>query len=250
MTQSPEQRDNTNAQPAKGEKSRLRDKTITITLSVPKAVFSVLFSLFVLVWVFIFGIMLGRGHNPEEVVPDLAKVMPTPAATPTAPAPVDEVLQPRDLKYHDSLKGKNAAQPPRAVTPSPAPAVAPKPAPQQQKPAVTPKPAPTKPAESATPPPTRQTPTAVSAPEQDQTVYSYTYQVAALNEMKQAQILQQKLQKSGISAKITETQANGKTWFRILVNFKGKPEDTRKLREKLATHDITNIILRGKTPAN
>lgn len=241
MTQSPEQRDGNGTRPAKGEKSRLRDRTVTITISLPKAVFGVLFSLFVLVWVFIFGIMLGRGHNPEEVVPELSKVMPTPANPQAAPAPVDEVLQPRDLKYHDSLKGKNASGPPRAATPSPVP---------QQSPTATPRPVTPKPAEPSTTPPVRQTPAPASASGQDQTVYNYVYQVAALNDMKQAQTLRQKLQNDGISAKVTETQANGKTWFRILVYFKGKPEDTRMLREKLAAHKIPDIILRDKKAAN
>lgn len=250
MTQSPEQRDGNAAKPAKGEKSRLRDKTITFTLSVPKVFFGALFALFVLVWVFIFGIMLGRGHNPEEVVPELAKVMPTPAASQPSPAPADEVLQSRDLKYHDSLKGKNAAQPPRAVSPVVTPKQPAQPAAQpgnQQKPATAPKPVEQPKPAPQTPQPKPQT---VSAPDQDQTVYNYVYQVAAVNDKKQAQTLQQKLLNSGIAAKVTETQANNKTWFRILVNFKGRPEDTRKLREKLAAHKITDIILRGKAPAN
>jgi cell division protein FtsN len=255
MTQSPEQRDGSNAKPAKEEKSRLRDKTITITLNVPKAVFGVLFSLFVLVWVFIFGIILGRGHNPEEVVPNLAKVMPAPADPQPASALVNEVLQPRDLKYHDSLKGKDATAPPRAATPAAAPAQQQSSAQQtgqagqqtQQKPAPTPKPA--QPAKGEQQPPARQTAQPMASADQDQTVYNYIYQVAAFNNLLQAQTMQQKLQRDGVAAKVAETQTNNRTWFRVLVNFKGKQEDTRKLREKLAAYGIPNIILRDKKPA-
>ncbi|CAK7011944.1 MAG: Cell division protein FtsN [Desulfovibrio sp.] len=255
MTHATEQREGPYSQPGqsgqpgkagKPEKKRLRDRTVTLTISLPKAFFGALFFLFVLVWVFIFGILIGRGHNPEEVVPELAKVMPDSSGTSqSAPPPADEVLQSRDLKYHDSLKGKGATQPPR-VSPSPAP----------QKPTAQPGATPTaKPADTSKPTPQPQKPTAQSSvppvdPDQDQTVYNYLYQVAAFNNARQAQTMQSKLQNGGLNTKVTETQANGSTWYRVLVSFKGKPEDTRKLRQKLSEHGISNVILRGKAPAS
>lgn len=247
MAQVSEQRGSNAVKPVKGEKSRFRDQSVTITLSMPKALFGLLFSLFVLVWVFIFGIMLGRGHNPEEVVPELAKVMPAPPAALPVPAPADELLHKRDLKYHDSLKGKNAAQPPRVTAPASAPQAGQQSGQPQarQQPDLASKPATPKPAAT----PKRAQPPQPAAPDQDQTVYNYVYQVAAFNQLQQAQSLQQKLQRGGMTVKVTETQANNRTWFRILVNFKGKTEDTRKLREKLAEHGIQNIILRDKVPA-
>ena len=213
-----------------------RDRTVTITLTLPKAVFSVLFFLFLLVWAFIFGVMLGRGHNPEEIVPELAKVMPSPA--PQVEAPHDEsmnnVLRPQDLKYHDSLKGKDAATPPKAApaprSEPPKPAPAPKPVPQAQ----APKPAP------------QNVPVSLDG---DQTVYNYIYQVAASTNKAAADGMQKKLEAGGLSAKVSQNESNGVTWYRILVSFKGKPDDTRTLRAKLAQHGISTIILRGKAPA-
>lgn len=218
----------------------MRDKTVTITLSLPKVFFGAIFALVGLVWVFIFGVMLGRGHNPEEVVPKLAQVMPVSPHPQPAPDPMEEVLQSKDLKYHDSLKGKNAAPPPRAAAPSPAPqppaasAAAQKSA-EQAKPVDPAKPGPQKPQPAGT-------------PDREGGAYAYVYQVAAFTNPQQAQTLQQKLRGSGMSADISETQAGKTTWFRVLVNFRGKPDDTRTLREKLAAHGITNILLRDKTP--
>ena len=222
---------------------RLKNKKITITLSLPKAVFGAFFLLFVLIWVFIFGVMLGRGHNPEDVVPELAKVMPAPSAPAAAQPdePIDEVLKPQDLKYHDTLKAKDPApavrpaEPPRQAPQQPAPPAAPKPAPQTAAP---------KPAPAAPPAP------AVTRESEDQTVYNYVYQVAAFNNSAAAQAMQKKLQDGGLSVKTAQSESRGTTWYRILVSFKGKPEDTRSLRAKLAPYGISTIILRGKSPSN
>ena len=80
-------------------------------------------------------------------------------------------------------------------------------------------------------------------------MYNYVYQVAAVKNAAGAESMRQKLQKGGISARVTQSESNGVMWYRILVSFKGNPEDTRKLREALAPHGISTIILRGKAPA-
>ncbi|SBV95267.1 conserved hypothetical protein [uncultured delta proteobacterium] len=254
MSQSPQNRDDraagtppkTNAPQAR--RASFRDKKITVTLSLPKAVFGVFFSLFVLIWVFIFGVMLGRGHNPEDVVPELAKVMPTPAA-PAAPAntpadaTINDVLTSQDLKYHDTLKSKDPVEKPRPPAPvqqaaPPQPAAPAKP---QTPPPVAPKPAQQTPAPKPAP--------ALQKEDQDKTVYNYVYQVAAFNNSAAAQAMQKKLQDGGVASRITQTESGGTVWYRLLVSFKGKPEETRELRAKLAPYGISTIILRGKTPA-
>lgn len=244
MTQS-QQRDDKGAgappraDSASSKRTRLRDKKITITLSLPKALFSVCFSLFILIWVFIFGVMLGRGHNPEEVVPNLAKVMPSPAVSAPAPAtdPMNEVLHPKDLKYHDTLKTAERPRPaPQPTPPAPEPPAPAKPQ-KPTTPAAKPQPEPAKPA-------------APALRDEDQAVYNYLYQVAAFTNSAAAQTMQKKLQGSGLSTRIAESKSGRTTWYRIMVSFKGKPEDTRALRTKLASHGISDIILRGKSPAN
>lgn len=225
-------------QQERGERTRLRDRTIGITLTLPQAVFGALFALFLLVWVFIFGIMLGGGYNPEDTVPELARVMPAPGppAAPSGPAPgpepvpdvpprgnMNEVLQSRDLQYHDSLKERDVREGSRAAPPSPPPA---QPAAQASA--------------SARPPAASQS--------QDQTVYTYVYQVAAFNNASGAEGMRKKLQGGGLTAKVDKSVSNGTTWYRIMVSFRGKPEDTRALRERLAAYGINAIILRGKAP--
>ena len=241
MSQSPQQRDGKGSgvpdrSDGVGSRIPLRDYKITITLTLPRAIFSFLFLIFLLIWAFIFGIMIGRGHNPEEAVPELARVMPKPT-TQTSP-PVDEdinvVLPSQELKYHDSLKGNDI------------PVLSPKPSPTPQQ---TPQPpTPAKPAAQKPTPPAQPVESAIAQqPDQDQSVYNYTYQVAAFNNIAAAQTMQKKLQNGGFSTKISQADSNGTTWYRILVLFKGKPEETRALRTKLAPYGISTLLLRGKT---
>ncbi len=247
----------TPAKPDAARRTRLRDRTVTFSVSLPKAVFGALFSLFILIWVFIFGIMLGRGHNPEEIVPELASVMPsppTPEETDGAEA-VSEVLSKQDLRFHDALKGQETPQKPKPAAVPPATQTA---RPQQRLPATAPAapPAKTQAAKTQAAPAQRKLPVAgqpappASPPQgQDQNIYNYIYQVAAFNNTAAAQVMQKKLRDSGLPATISQSESNGVTWYRILVSFTGRPEDTRSLRAKLASHGISAIILRGKTPA-
>lgn len=62
-------------------------------------------------WVFILGILVGRGYRPEEAVPELAQIMPAPET----PATLDgsqppTVLKPEELQFMEDLQGqgKNA----------------------------------------------------------------------------------------------------------------------------------------------
>ena len=53
-------------------------------------------------WVFILGILVGRGYRPEAAVPQIAQMMPTTEATPpdnTTPANPPSVLKPEELQF-------------------------------------------------------------------------------------------------------------------------------------------------------
>lgn len=60
-------------------------------------------------WVFILGILVGRGYRPEAAVPQIAQMMPTTeAASPgnTEPSAPPSVLKPEELQFMDDLQGK------------------------------------------------------------------------------------------------------------------------------------------------
>jgi len=76
-------------------------------------------------WVFILGILVGRGYKPEEAVPELAKIMPsteTPASLDSAEPPT--VLRPEELRFMEDLQAKTGS--PETITVDSVPATPPK----------------------------------------------------------------------------------------------------------------------------
>jgi len=72
-----------------------------------------------LIWVFILGVLVGRGYRPEEAVPELAILFPK-APNATSPDEI-EVLRPEDLEFYEDLEKRPAQAAPRR-TASPVPA--------------------------------------------------------------------------------------------------------------------------------
>ncbi|WP_243439118.1 SPOR domain-containing protein [Fundidesulfovibrio soli] len=68
-----------------------------------------------IIWVFILGVLVGRGYKPENAVPQVAQIMPS--AQPQTQQPENkeppQVLKPEELAFMDSLQGK---KPPETVT--------------------------------------------------------------------------------------------------------------------------------------
>jgi hypothetical protein len=52
----------------------------------------------------------------------------------------------------------------------------------------------------------------------------------------------------GISANIQSGEKDGKTLYRIQVNYRGKPEQIKDLRKELEKAGIDRVILKTKTP--
>lgn len=237
--------------------SGLRGRVYSLTFTLPKLIFLVLFGVLGVTWVFIFGIMLGRGHKPEKNVPELARLMPSAFShnATLAPPPPADVLRPDELRYQESLKGhavaaalpkapeapggKSSAKDAAAKTRRPSGREQTENAPAKEKAKV---PAP---AASA-----RQDRGAAHAGKEPEAAaaerYDYVYQVAAFKSGPPAEALRGKLLASGLKPAIEKETEGAATWYRILVSFRGKPEETRGMREILAKNGISRILLRSK----
>ena len=80
-------------------------------------------------------------------------------------------------------------------------------------------------------------------------VYRYVYQVAAFPDQFAAQEFRTKLAGLGLGSGLEQTtDGKGRTWHRVLVNFTGTPEDTRGLKDKLASLGVAKPIMRDKKP--
>lgn len=78
--------------------------------------------------------------------------------------------------------------------------------------------------------------------------FNYVYQVASFKEAAQAQSLVDRLAGEGVKGSISEGEAGGSTWYRVLAEFQGTETDTRDLKAILGKFGITQVILRSKTP--
>lgn len=248
-------------------------------------------------WVFIFGVLVGRGYRPEQTVPELARIMPSENRT-NATSANNEVLKAEELQFYDSLKEgsprqqaasdlkpaesmqeKAAAQAktqqqaqaaPKQTQTAPKPAepaktTAAQTAPKQQTAAAAPKkndllnppePAPTnEPAHTTAQAKTPQQTTAAktdtmegAGQDNDQQVYDYVYQIAAFADANAAETFRTKVAGLGFKSYVMPSKGENKTWHRVLVQFRGRPEDTRELKSKLAGIGVERTILRQKKP--
>ncbi|NJB69375.1 cell division protein FtsN [Desulfobaculum xiamenense] len=216
------------------EKDTVKEpKRYTVTFSLAGLVSLSVLTLVALSWIFILGVLVGRGYKPEKAVPELERIMPQ--AEEQAPA-TPEVIKPEELNFYSELSRK----PEEAQESRP------------EKPAV--KKAPERPA-PVKPEPVRETAKPAPAPEQKpvhvvtpaEESYRYAYQVASLKDLKAARQFQDKLARAGLSSRIEKADAKGTTWHRVIVSFQGTPEDTRDLKAKLGQLGIEKPLLKEKT---
>ncbi|OLN29221.1 hypothetical protein DVDV_1219 [Desulfovibrio sp. DV] len=211
-------------------------------------------------WVFILGILVGRGYRPEAAVPQIAQMMPTTEAkmpdNTTSQAP-PSVLKPEDLQFMEEVHNQPGAEAPD--TPA-------KPAAESKKQA-----APQKPHEqtevrpvpgaAAAVPPAQNRPAAKQAAEDARTAakvdpktpfdkkaplrYTATYQVASFPGREQAQAHVKALAKKGVTASVAEAKSNNTPVFRVNVQLKGSDAE---IADALKRTGEKGPILLGKKP--
>lgn len=224
-------------------------RRFTLSLSPAGLVGAIGLLLVGLAWVFIIGVLVGRGYKPETAVPELARMMPGSIATAPDTAEKPSVLKAEDLQFYDDLSKKPAAQ---GKAEAPKTAAAPKAEAKKDAPKAgpTPEPAPKAVAKPSPPSPAPASPSADDAgADGDQAVYDYRYQVASVQDQASADAFRARLAGLGIQSDIEKAEVNGKTWLRILVHFRGRPQDTRGLKAKLAGLGIAKPIMRSKEKA-
>ena len=83
----------------------------------------------------------------------------------------------------------------------------------------------------------------------DTQLYHYIYQAAAYKDELACAAFADKLKKAGFKAGVQKSVDGATTWYRTVVDFTGKPDDTDALREKLKQHGVPRVIMTSKTPA-
>ena len=240
-----------------------KKKTYSFELSLPVLIGASALLIVGVIWVFIFGVLVGRGYRPELNLPELARLMPDTSVNAT-PMQRPEPLKAEELQFYDALKEKSA----RAPAPAPAIQEAKKPSrPAQRKKTIAKtappstksstakqsttkrsakkqsiaKPSTTKPSPAARQVSSQKTPSGEQR-------YDYVYQTASFREKQAAENFKQKIISLGLTPEIEKILHKGADWYRVNVRFKGAPVETRGLKAKLSTIGVKKPLIRSKKP--
>jgi len=264
-----------------GQKDGGRKKGVyTIHVTLPSLISAGIVAIIGFGWVFVLGVIVGRGYNPEERL-GINRIMPKPAVNASQPTPMPGgVIKPEDLQFMDSLRAKPAPVSGNAGVSVNATEIVLKNGKKDQKPdpkadakkdartdakpadkkpdaktdsksdsKAAQKPEPKKDDKKAAAPAAKDA-KAAEAPTADGDRFDYVYQVAAYKAADPANALKAKLEASGVKVRMDTSVENGVSWYRLNALFRGTPEDTRQLRAALAKHGIDKVILRSKTPVS
>ncbi|EFL50508.1 Sporulation domain protein [Solidesulfovibrio fructosivorans JJ]] len=222
-------------------------------------------------WVFILGILVGRGYRPEAAVPQIAQMMPT---TETAqpegakPAEPPKVLKPEELQFMDGLQGKDGTVVADSTQKSPADGKkaaglqghdlpdaktvpmgtataatsipAPPPVPAAAK--VVP---PAPPRVKAEPAKAKTKAERAATDKKESGRFAATYQVASFKTKEQADTMIKELSRKGLSASLREGSAGNRKLFRVDVRLKGTESE---IAAELKRTGEKGPILLGKKP--
>ncbi|BBD07298.1 SPOR domain-containing protein [Desulfovibrio ferrophilus] len=205
-------------------KEQKEPKRFSFSLSSAGMVSLTVVSAAALAWVFILGVLVGRGYKPEQAVPQLADIMPRVEQQTQEP---EAVLKAEELDFFETLKKK-----PGATTKAP-PASKPRP-----------KVATAEQTAQAKEPTTKPEPQEQSTGQQ----FRYVYQVGSLKNPDMATAFVAKLNKAGLKTSIEQAQAAGAIWHRVLVHYTGTPESTEALKATLSTMGVVKPIMKSKLP--
>ena len=245
-------------------------KVFTFSLRLPELLGLTLIILVGFIWVFIFGLLVGRGYQPEEALPELKHIMPDsntvataepvqkmkPAAAPITPTesnkpkatlehktqqpakPKEAVLKPEQLNFFEQLKAKEAGE---QVTSKKAASGnrAIKPA-KKVAPTLSQK---TKSVVAKAKPASKKTTTSLN---KEAVTFEYIYQVAASTDKGAAVKLRDSLSSKGFTTTLATAVIKKTTWYRINVHFVGSNEATTAFKQRLASAGHKRPILKKK----
>ncbi len=226
------------AQPKDERAGRTGWKGLTITLSVGGVLASGIGLVVLLAWVFFFGIIVGRGYNPETTVPGaalLAKIDPDPAEE----TPESTILSAEELTFFRELKQPEGAA-------APAHPVA-KPQAQVRPPANGASAQPVQQAARETVPPQTSKKAGSVA---DERMQDFVFQVATYKSPEPAEALRERLEGLGMRTRLSnEKTSSGKSrWYRVHVLFRGTEEAAAGIKADLAAIGIHDALIISRKP--
>ena len=211
-------------------------KGLTITLSVGGVLASGIGLIVLLAWVFFFGIIVGRGYNPETTVPGAA-LLTQADSDPAAEASDSAILRAEELTFFRDLKQpEGEAQ----VRPSPTPQVQ-----TAVKPSTGGVPA------STVRPAVRESEAQkVQHAADNAKVLDFVFQVATYKSPEPAEALRERLEGLGMRTRLSsEKTSSGKSrWYRVNVLLRGTDEAAAGIKAELAAIGIHDALIVSRKP--
>ena len=217
--------------PAGSPRFSLFRRVFTIQLSLVSLLGICLVTLIGVGWVFAFGVIIGRGFEPDDKMPVLGRLVAPPAET--APGQ-DGIMKAEDLTFFSDLKTR-----PTLSTEQPTPSSRPQEArsADQQNPDKPNSQAPRAPASGAA---ASGQPDAAKAAR-----YDFVLQVVAYKQSAQAEAFRVKLENAGLRTRLqVEKDKQGiPRVYRVQVLFKGTDAETGQVREILGRYGIKEYLV-------
>jgi cell division protein FtsN len=217
-----------------------KQKKYLFEFSLSGLVSLLVFSVLVMVWMFILGILVGRGYKPETIIPQLARILPQEQTHGSPPEPLaaqkqQPTLRADELSFHEDLRKPDTRPAPAA------PVQKPKPTPPKSEPV---QPAATR--TTAPPPVAESPPVPIVAPQTER--FRYIYQVASFKEEDRAAVFRDQALAGGFSAHYAKETVGEEFWFRVMVTLDGTAEESERFKAGLDTLGVKNPFLRSKKP--
>ncbi len=235
----------------------LGKKPLTFTVSFSSVITMCMVLVGGIAWAFFMGVIVGRGENPHATMPELSTLLKEEGEGGANVASVVEdstangVVQPEDLHYAASLKGKSPAKVNQGVTlaqtaSAPSSEVKTNTAPEAVAPEI---------ATSETTTQAQSSQGAVSstqavAAEQElptpvkPLVFDYVFQVATFNNTESVDILRAELEGIGLRTRMDKV---GK-FYMVMVLMRGTEAQAQELRQRMLKMRLGEPLQRGKTP--
>jgi cell division protein FtsN len=206
-------------------------RPITINLTLVGVIGIGMVGLIALSWAFAFGVIIGRGLEPEETVPMLGRLAPQQSA----PAEEQTVIKPEELTFLTDLKSQPALSTEHPSAPQRTAPVQPQNAENSQ---------------GAQTPPARDTRTESAPAPVDNKIYNFVFQVIAYKRADQADNFREKLEESGLRTrlKIERTRQGTPRIYQVQVLFKGTEEGAQQVKDILEAHGVKQPVI-SRTPA-
>jgi len=219
-------------------KTPLNKRAYTLNLTFPALLTTAIVGVIAVCWVFMLGVMVGRGYNPDAKLNELSERVLRNRQTPVVQEPPQAILRPEELNFGAALRDRPIRN---SATDAEMP-VAEMPVSQENStvadgvtgnaPAV------------HTPPP---------APPASQDVlptrFDFIYQAAAFRDAGQADRLRERLEGEGVRTVLeTSPGRDGRNWYKVLAVRRGTEEDSKQLVAVLESLRLGQPMVRSKKP--